>query len=62
MILPSQLTRAIITVCIASLPDRTRRDLAAQQEEVRLSAEDTVVDSIMNALAGSEANDGEVAE
>jgi hypothetical protein len=62
MILHSQLTRAIITASIASLPDRTRRDLAAQQDKVRLSAEDTVVDSIMNALAGREASDGEIAE
>jgi hypothetical protein len=62
MILHSQLTRAIIAASIASMLERTRRDLATQQEEARLSAEDTVVDSIVNALAGREPSDGEIAE
>jgi hypothetical protein len=62
MILHSQLTRAIITASIASMPERTRRDLAAQQEGARLSAEDTVIDCIMDVLAEGESCGGEVAE
>ncbi|UZW54102.1 hypothetical protein NUH86_11225 [Sphingobium sp. JS3065] len=62
MILHPELIRAIATVAIASTPGQKRRDLVIQQELTTSSADDSIVDRVMDALVACGTGSDELSE